>query len=186
MSHSLLAKYLLFFMLSADNCMAFSNINIRSGYQTGLIARITQMHALFYAHHAGFGQRFESVVAGGLAEFCNRLESPRNAIWAAMDGDQVVGSVVIDGEDLGAGIAHLRWFIVDDGVRGGGVGRRLLSAALAFVDAQAVAETHLWTFSGLAAARRLYEALGFVCVEERSGTQWGDEVLEQRFVRRHP
>jgi len=160
--------------------------DICSGYQLGLIARITQMHALFYARVSGFGQRFESVVAGGLAEFCNRLERPGNAIWSAKQGGQIVGSVAIDGEDLGPGIAHLRWFIVDDEARGSGVGRRLLAAALAFADEQAFAETHLWTFSGLSAARRLYEAHGFVCVEERPGSQWGNEVLEQRFVRYRP
>ncbi len=161
-----------------------------SGYRPGLIARITEMHALFYAREAGFGQRFESVVAGGLAEFCGRLDardpSP-NAVWTAEVDGRIAGSVAIDGENLGPGTAHLRWFIVDDGVRGGGVGRQLLAAALAFVDARpAFAETHLWTFSGLHAARRLYEAHGFTCVEERPGSQWGREVLEQRFVRRRP
>lgn len=161
-----------------------------SGYRPGLIARVTEMHALFYAREAGFGQRFESVVAGGLAEFCGRLDtqdpSP-NAVWTAEVDGRIAGSVAIDGEDLGPGTAHLRWFIVDDGVRGGGVGRQLLAAALAFVDARpAFDETHLWTFSGLHAARRLYEAHGFTCVEERPGSQWGREVLEQRFVRRRP
>ncbi|WP_026432099.1 MarR family winged helix-turn-helix transcriptional regulator [Paracidovorax oryzae] len=161
-----------------------------SGYRPGLIARVTEMHALFYAREAGFGQRFESVVAGGLAEFCGRLDtqdpSP-NAVWTAEVDGRIAGSVAIDGEDLGPDTAHLRWFIVDDGVRGGGVGRQLLEAALAFVDARpAFAETHLWTFSGLHAARRLYEAHGFACEEERPGSQWGREVLEQRFVRRRP
>ncbi|MRH93722.1 winged helix-turn-helix transcriptional regulator [Agrobacterium tumefaciens] len=161
-------------------------IEIVRGYRPGLIARITQMHALYYARTSGFGQRFESVVAEGLASFCNRLESPQNAIWVAMRGDDVIGSVAIDGEDLGPGTAHLRWFIVDDGVRGGGVGRRLLATALAFTDEKVFAETHLWTFNGLLAARHLYEAQGFTCVEERPGSQWGSEVLEQRFVRPLP
>ena len=160
-------------------------IEIIRGYRPGLIARVTEMHALFYARESGFGQRFESVVASGLADFCNRLENPGNAIWTARHGDDIVGSVAIDGEDIGGGVAHLRWFIVDDGVRGGGVGRRLLAAALAFADEQPFTETHLWTFSGLSAARRLYETSGFVCVEERPGAQWGKKVLEQRFVRRH-
>lgn len=166
-------------------------IEIVAGYQPGLIARIVQMHALYYARESGFGQRFESVVASGLADFCGRLETPRNAIWAAMQDGQIIGSIAIDGEDLNRknldkDVAHLRWFIVDDGVRGGGVGRRLLSTALAFVDEKAFTETHLWTFAGLSAARRLYEAHGFTCVEEWSGTQWGKEVLEQRFVRPRP
>lgn len=162
---------------------AFQRIEIAGGYRPGIIARITQMHALYYARTSGFGQRFESVVASGLAGFCDRLDNPRNGIWVAVRNGEIVGSVAIDGEDLGGDIAHLRWFIVDDGVRGGGVGSRLLSAALAFADRQAFAETHLWTFSGLSAARHLYETHGFICVEERSGRQWGSEVLEQRFAR---
>ncbi len=156
---------------------------IVEGYQTGLIARITQMHACYYAQVSGFGQPFESVVAGGLAEFCDRLQSPRNAIWAVMQQGRILGSIAIDGEDMPGNVAHLRWFIVDDRVRGTGAGRRLLSAALDFTDRQGFAETHLSTFSGLDAARHLYEMYGFVLHDERPGTQWGAEVLEQRFVR---
>ncbi|MCA1491628.1 MarR family transcriptional regulator [Ensifer sp. NBAIM29] len=161
-------------------------VEVVKGYQIGLISRITQMHALFYARMSGFGQQFETVVAGGLAEFCNRLESPRNAIWGAIQGQKIVGSVAIDGEDMGRNVAHLRWFIVDDEIRGTGTGRKLLSAALGFVDERGFEETHLWTFSGLDAARYLYERHGFALEEERPGTQWGNEVLEQRFLRRRP
>lgn len=159
-------------------------VEIVAGYRTGLIARITQMHALYYAQNAGFGQRFEAVVAGGLAGFSDRLDNPRNAIWVALRGDEIVGSIAIDGEDLGGNLAHLRWFITDAAVQGTGAGRRLLAAALGFVDAQGFEATHLWTFSGLSAARHLYEAHGFELAEERPGQQWGKEVLEQRFVRR--
>lgn len=166
--------------------IAHPDVEIVQGYQPGIIARITQMHALYYARTSGFGQRFESVVAGGLAAFCDRLENPRNAIWVAVLRDEIVASIAIDGEDLGKEIAHLRWFIVDDDARGTGVGRELLSTALSFADGQGFAETHLWTFSGLLAARHLYEATGFRCVEERKGSQWGSEVLEQRFIRPRP
>jgi GNAT superfamily N-acetyltransferase len=126
-------------LASLANRAAFPQTEIVRGYRQGIIARITQMHALYYARTSGFGQRFESVVAGGLAVFCDRPENSRNAIWSAVQGNEVVGSIAIDGEDKGAEIAHLRWFIVDDGVRGGGVGRKLLSTALAFVDAQGFA-----------------------------------------------
>lgn len=169
-----------------DASSAAAQTEIASGYRPGLVARITEMHALYYARQAGFGRRFETVVAGGLAAFCDRLDTPVNGIWAALCNERIVGSVAIDGEDLGPGLAHLRWFIVDDEMRGTGVGRRLLEAALAFSDAQHVAETQLWTFSGLHAARHLYQENGFVLAEERLGSQWGKEVLEQRFVRRRP
>lgn len=160
-----------------------ATISIQSGYRPGIMARITELHALFYARTVGFGQAFESVVASGLAEFGYRLGNPKNAIWTAIRDDQIIGSIAIDGEDMGPGKAHLRWFIVDDSARGSGVGKLLLDTALAFVDAERFTETHLWTFSGLAAARHLYESRSFNLAEERPGSQWGSEVLEQRFVR---
>jgi hypothetical protein len=33
-----------------------------------------------------------------------------------------MGSIAMDGQDLGENIVHLRWFIVDDSVRGSGAG----------------------------------------------------------------
>ena len=160
-----------------------SEIQISSGYRPSLIGRITQMHMTYYAPFAGFGQRFESVVAGGLASFCDRLHHPNNQIWLAIQDQQIVGSVAIDGEDLGNNTAHLRWFIMDDRVRGQGVGGQLLTQALQFVDAKEFEETQLWTFNGLHAARHLYESNGFKLAEENLGNQWGTEILEQRFSR---
>jgi len=164
--------------------------DIVTGYRPGLIGRCSDMHARYYARTVDFGQAFEAIVATGLAEFCGRIEHPGNRIWTAISQDQIVGTIAIDGEDLNrqsapgiSRIAHLRWFIVDNGQRGSGLGRRLLTAALAFVDDLDFTETHLWTFRGLDAARKLYEAHGFVLAEEYPGRQWGDEVMEQKFVR---
>ncbi|SHF66371.1 DNA-binding transcriptional regulator, MarR family [Kaistia soli DSM 19436] len=159
---------------------------IVAGYRPGLVARITEMHALYYARTAGFGRRFESMVAGGLAAFCDQLDAPGNDVWAAIQDDRMIGSIAIEADVAEPSVAHLRWFIVDDTVRGGGVGRRLLATALGFADVHDFAETNLWTFGGLHAARHLYEQNGFVLAEERRGSRWGSEVLEQRFVRVRP
>lgn len=165
-------------------------IELQQGYQPGVVGRVAEMHARFYSRTVGFGQFFESLVATGMAEFVSRLDSPRNGLWVAVQEERIVGSVAIDGGDAGHdnahAIAHLRWFIVDDGLRGAGVGRTLLTAALAYCDSQQFAATHLWTFQGLDAARRLYEDVGFVLEQERPGQQWGAEVVEQRFIRQRP
>ena len=158
-------------------------VAIETGYRPGAIARCVEMHATYYAAAVGFGRAFEAKVAAGLAEFADRWERPGNRLWLAIDAGRIVGTVAIDGEDLGPGRAHLRWFIVEGGLRGAGVGRRLLAAAVAFCDRRAFAECHLWTFQGLDAARHLYEAQGFALAEQRPGRQWGEEVMEQRFVR---
>lgn len=167
-----------------------AQIQVLPGYRPGCLGRIVDMHARFYARHAGFGVFFESRVASGLAEFAGRLDKPCNQLWTALDGDRIVGSVAIDGEDLGKRPedrqAHLRWFILEDGLRGAGTGRQLLQQALAFCDQQAFEATQLWTFRGLDAARRLYESSGFTLAEEWPGQQWGETVIEQRFVRPRP
>lgn len=158
-------------------------IAIVTGYRPGMIGRIAQMHGEYYAKHYGFGHFFESKVASGLAEFSGRLDKPRNQVWLAVQGEQIVGSVAIDGEDLGNNQAHLRWFILDDSCRGSGIGRRLLNEALAFCDSQGFAAVQLWTFSGLNAARRLYESFGFTLHKEWQGDQWGRMMTEQQFSR---
>lgn len=156
---------------------------IKSGYRPGVIGRVTEMHASFYTRNAGFGQFFESQVAAGMAEFVPRLENRCNEIWLALHEDRIAGAIAIDGEDLKNNSAHLRWFIVDESLRGAGAGHALLKAAVAFCDRQRFASIQLWTFQGLDAARALYESFGFSLVEERPGSQWGKEVIEQRFVR---
>ncbi|WP_435341452.1 bifunctional helix-turn-helix transcriptional regulator/GNAT family N-acetyltransferase [Klebsiella quasipneumoniae] len=158
-------------------------ISLVTGYQPGAIGRIAQMHGEYYARHHDFGAFFEGKVACGVAEFATRLSSPVNQIWLAMREGKIVGSVAIDGEDLGQQQAHLRWFILDDSCRGTGIGRRLLSEAMAFCDSRQFSAVQLWTFKGLDAARKLYESFGFTLTCEWQGDQWGKMMTEQQFTR---
>ena len=163
---------------------AASDVCVLRGYTAGIVGRTVSMHAAYYGRTVGFGLPFEAKVGREMSEFLIRLDNPLNAIWAAMRAGRIVGTVSIDGEDLGDGIAHLRWFIVGDGQRGMGIGAKLIEAAMDFVDEAGFQETQLWTFKGLDAARRLYERVGFELVEEMPGARWGETVQEQRFVRR--
>ncbi len=161
-------------------------LEIQTGYQPGAIGRCVEMHALYYAQTVGFGRAFEATVAAGVGDFFKRPEKAINQFWFARQNGHIVGTVAVDGEDLGPGVAHLRWFIVGDGLRGSGIGRRLLDTAILFSDQHRFREMQLWTFKGLDAARRLYESSGFTLAEERAGNQWGEKVMEQRFVRITP
>ena len=160
-----------------------TSCEIVKGYRAGMIGRITEMHGSYYAREHQFGYVFESKVAAGLAEFSGRLERPCNEIWLAIQNDRIVGSVAIDGQDLGNNEAHLRWFILDDGCRGNGVGKKLISAAMKFCDEKEFSAVQLWTFNKLTAARRLYESFGFELTKEWQGDQWGSRVTEQQFTR---
>jgi GNAT superfamily N-acetyltransferase len=162
------------------------SFTLEQGYLPGVIGRIAELHARYYARSNGFGVAFEAKVARELAEFCARLDASRDRLWRVMDGEQIEGSLVIDGLHALDDGAHLRWFITSDALRGQGCGRRLLQQACAFVDAAGYAKTYLWTFAGLSAARHLYEEFGFRLVHQASGAQWGTQVEEQRFERLRP
>lgn len=159
-------------------------LKIVQGYLPGMIGRIAEMHGSYYAREHHFGRFFEAKVASGLAEFSGRLDKPCNQVWLAVMNDRIVGSVAIDGEDLEQGEAHLRWFIIDDGCRGHGAGKKLLTEAMRFCDDVGFSAVHLWTFNELTTARRLYESFGFRLVKEWEGDQWGSLITEQQFTRR--
>lgn len=159
------------------------NIEIMSGYRAGMIGRIAEMHGRYYAKNYGFGHFFEAKVASGVAEFSERLHDDNNNIWLAIHNGQIIGSVAIDGQDLGNNEAHLRWFILEDGYQGSGIGKRLLAEAITFCDQKEFSAVQLWTFSGLDAARKLYESFGFKLTKEWEGNQWGKTMLEQQFTR---
>lgn len=160
------------------------SIDIVEGYQSGLIGRMTQMHAEFYFKHANFGDFFERQIATGVSEFINRINEPCNQIWSAVHNNRIVGSIAIDGQDLANSHAHLRWFIIDQECRGMGAGKLLLDKALSFCHAQSFNAIELWTFKGLLAASKLYQQAGFQLVQEQEGTQWGTSVIEQHYIKK--
>ena len=158
-----------------------SPVEIVNGYLPGAIGRIAELHAAYYHEHWGFGLFFESKVATELAAFLERFDEGRDGIWLARAAGRVEGSIAIDGHGASKEGAHLRWFIVSNAAQGGGVGTRLIQRAIRFCRQNGFRRVYLNTFEGLDAARRLYERAGFSLVEQRSGTQWGTEVNEQRF-----
>lgn len=161
-------------------------LEFKDGYQPGIIAQVTQLHASFYSANYGFGAVFERKVATEMSEFIGRIERPMNTIFSAYLGKDLLGSVSLDGEDLEAGVGHLRWFIVGPNAQGMGVGNSLIQKISEFVDEQGFDQTRLWTFKGLDAARYLYEKQDFQLVAENPGSQWGTPVIEQEFVRQRP
>lgn len=163
---------------------ARAQVAISAGYRLGLLGQMLRMHTDYYGRAFGFGAAFETMLAAEMAVFFSRLQGGLCEVWTATVEGRTVGTIAIDGECLGDGVAHLRWFIVGEEARGAGVGTVLIDTALAFVDRHGLRETRLWTFRGLDAARRLYERAGFELTGEAPGRTWGTEVSEQQFVRR--
>ncbi|MBF0396913.1 MAG: GNAT family N-acetyltransferase [Desulfobacterales bacterium] len=157
-------------------------MEIIKDYIPGTIGRISELHSIYYYKNWGFGSFFESKVASELSEFIKRYDIERDGLWLISSNGNIEGSIVIDGihaEDKGA---HLRWFIVSDGMRGKGLGNELISSAVSFCKNKGYKSIYLWTFEGLHAARHLYDKNGFKLVEQHVGKQWGKDVNEQCFV----
>lgn len=158
-----------------------SEIKITSGYISGSIGRVVELHGTYYHTHWGFGPFFESKVAAEMAEFIGRYDQDRDGFWTASLKGNIEGSITMDGIHAKDEGAHLRWFIVSDRMRGKGVGNRLIQTAINFCRNKDYERVYLWTFEGLDAARHLYEKYGFKLVDEHKGKQWGKTVTEQRF-----
>ena len=153
-----------------------------AGYVPGAIGRIAELHARYYSEEWDFGLYFEAKVAAELAAFLLRLDAARDGFWTVSLDGCVQGAIALDALEVKSKGAHLRWFILSDALRGQGWGRRLLGQALELCRQRGYDRAYLWTFSGLEAARHLYEDAGFRLVEEREAEQWGKRMLEQRYA----
>ena len=113
---------------------------------------------------------FRSLVSETLREFGfepdpeldHDLDDPTatyNALWVALDGDEVVGSVAL--RDLGDGAVQLKRMYLRPDRRGHGLGKQLLALALDWARANGMRSVRLDTSERMVAAQRLYEGNGF-------------------------
>lgn len=152
-----------------------------TGYYPGVVGKVTELHAVHYFENWGFDVSFETQVGRELSEFLIAVQSDRDGFWAADVDGSFAGAVAIDGHLRETEGARLRWFIVQPGLQGRGVGWELLATALRFCRDVGHERVFLWTFKGLDSARRLYEKAGFVMAEEHEVRQWGSIIHEQKF-----
>jgi GNAT superfamily N-acetyltransferase len=98
-------------------------------------------------------------------EFDGDLDDPAtaySALWVAVDGDDVIGSVAL--RDLGDGAVELKRMYLRPSARGRGLGKELLALALEWSREHGFDRVRLDTSERMVAAQRLYEAHGFVRV----------------------
>ena len=149
------------------------------GYLPGAIGTMVALQARTYAAY-DFGAIFESNRARDIGEFFGRFDPARDGLWLVVDHGAILGSIVIDGSS-GPRTGHLRWLILDESLRGTGIGRQMVETAMAFCRRRSLESVYLTTFSKLMAAARLYRDAGFRLVSERDTDEWGGTVGEQRY-----
>ncbi len=152
-----------------------------SGYRSGAIGKLVEMHGTYYSRHWNFGIQFEAMVAAEMGEFHSRFNPAHDGFWLATDGDKIVASVAIDGSRHETEGARLRWFIADETYAGKGLGNKLMSEAMEFCRRNGFKRVYLRTIVGLLAARHLYDKFGFKLVEEHPSETFGAPAIEQLF-----
>jgi GNAT superfamily N-acetyltransferase len=153
-------------------------ITLRTDLRPGDLGSIVYLHGVTYAQERGFDPTFEAYVAGPLSDFV-RSGNKRQRLWIAERDGRIVGCVAIVAASPRT--AQLRWFLVDPGTRGTGLGKRLLGEAVAFCKDCGYSEVILWTESALAAAAHLYQSAGFRKTEEKPGRMWGVDLVEEKY-----
>lgn len=155
-----------------------NEITLRNEIGPADLPIIVRLHAELHGIEFGFDATFADYVARPLKEFAASA-TPRESMWIAERLGRIVGCIAI--VSAAPDVAQLRWFLVVSELRGIGLGRRLLNAALEFCRECGYQHVMLWTEARLLAAARLYESAGFRLVEEKPGLNWGVQVVEQRY-----
>ena len=151
------------------------------GPRPGDMGWVVHRHGVLYARECGWGERFEGLVAGIVANFVAGFDARRERCWIAeMDGVPV-GSVFV--VRAGAHAAQLRLLLIEPAMRGRGLGKRLVRACIRFARARGYRKLFLWTQSELAAARAIYRAAGFRLTKTQRHAEFGIRMTGEYWER---
>lgn len=154
---------------------AAESVKIRPRLE-GELGWITWRHCVLYKEEYGFDETFEYYLLAGMVQYLRDLKG-RGEVWVAECGGTVVGSIAI--VEISPAEAQLRWFLIEPGFRGIGLGRALMETALGYCRERDYERVFLWTVSELSAARHLYEINGFTLAETKSHFIWGRDIVEE-------
>ena len=138
---------------------------------------IVSRHAQLYEREYGWGEPFEGLCAGIVADFANKNDPKRERCWIAEMNGENVGCVMLvrDSDE----VARIRLLLVDPKARGLGLGKRLVDECVTFARQAGYKRVTLWTHSILAAARHTYEKAGFTLTSSEKRRSWGKDVVAE-------
>jgi len=129
-------------------------------------ADVAGVIALIGRVYAEYGFLWDPVVeVPDLFDFGAHYEAPAGAFFVVRDGGVVVGSVGV--ARLDAVTVEIHRLYLDAALRGRGIGRALMQAAIGWCRQHGLVRVTLWSDTRFDAAHRLYSAMGFQRGPER-------------------
>ena len=159
-----------------EQALTAAGATVRAEQRPGDVGAIIRLHGLLYTSEHGYDLSFEGYVAKTFAGYAWPL-SKRERLWLVERAGELRGCIAI--VKASETTAQLRWLLLLSDLRGHGLGRALVSEALAFCRRNNYSSVTLWTESSLAAATSLYRSFGFVRTREKTSEIWGTERTEE-------
>lgn len=147
----------------------------------GEVSHTVMRQAMLLHEEQGWGAGFEALLNQVAHDFLSGFKPDREKAWMAEYGGEVVGSIYLAEKE--PGMAQLRMLYVEPHVRGMGIGRELLNAAVAYAVEKQYLSVRIWTNSSLVAARAMYEKAGFVMIEETSDVDYASGTMLQAWAK---
>jgi DNA-binding MarR family transcriptional regulator/GNAT superfamily N-acetyltransferase len=150
------------------------------GLEPGDLGWVVGRHGAIYSYEFGWNTDFEGLVAQIVADYHSRQRPGRDNAWIATAGGARAGCVFCVERD--ATTAQLRILLVEPWARGLGIGARLVGECIAFATGAGYSTMVLWTNDVLVAARRIYQAAGFVLADEEHHHSFGHDLVGQNWT----
>lgn len=149
------------------------------GLTPGDLGWVVQRHGAIYFDEFAWNTDFEALVAKIVADYHTEFKPGRESAWIAEVGGVRAGCVFCCERDETT--AQLRILLVEPWARGLNLGTELVTRCIGFARRAGYSKMMLWTNDVLVAARRIYEAAGFVLIDEEAHHSFGHDLVGQNW-----
>ncbi|MBW1654999.1 bifunctional helix-turn-helix transcriptional regulator/GNAT family N-acetyltransferase [Flavobacterium quisquiliarum] len=155
--------------LLTENKIERHEISYRHSINPGDIGYIIYLHGYIYGNESNFSTDFEKYVIKTFYHFLENYDSENDRIWMAEYNNKIVGFVAIQHQPENE--AQLRWFLLDPAFRGLGIGKKLLTDAVAFCREKKFKNVFLLTTNLQNKALEMYKLAGFELTSSEEVTE---------------
>ncbi|WP_036381285.1 GNAT family N-acetyltransferase [Muricauda sp. MAR_2010_75] len=159
--------------------MNLNDTHIRTNIKPGDLGFVMYRHGKLYGEEYNYGVSFETYVGAGLHEFYENYNPDLDRAWICEYEEKIVGFLLLMHRKNHT--AQLRYFYLEHEFRGIGLGKKLMSLFMDFLQEKKYRSCYLWTTHELLSAASLYKRHGFILTKEKETTSFGKLIKEQRY-----